>query len=285
MTGPVLVLPATFALLFGLALVMAGLRPRAVPVESAPASSSLLDRWRRLGRRWRIGVVAAAVAGVLVFVATGWVVMLVAVPAAVLGLPWLLSAPPQRELDLLQALDQWVRLVAGSMLTGKSVPDAIRATRRQVPDVLAEPVQLAVSRIDGRWTTSDALRAMADELGSADADAVLAALMLASQRGGTGATETLQGLAESTQDRLRALREVEAERAKPRIVVRQVTIITVSVLALALLVGRQFFAPYGTPLGQVVLALLLSAYVGALVVLRRRTQARPRARILSGSTP
>lgn len=286
MTGPALVLPAAFALILGVVLVVVGLQRRedAHAGEQITRVRGLGERWRSTSRRWRVAFVASVVAGLVAFALTGLAVMLVAVPAALLGLPWLLGTPANRELDILQALDQWVRLVTSSLLTGKSVPDAIRATRRQAPERLASSVHLAVSRMDGRWSTSDALRAMADELESADADAVLAAMMLASQRGGTGASDTLHGLAESTQDRLRALREVEAERAKPRIVVRQVTLITITVLALALVVGRQFFAPYGTPLGQVILALLLAAYVGSLVVLRRRTQPRARARILTGST-
>ena len=103
---------------------------------------------------------------------------------------------------------------------------------------------------------------MADDLDAPDADAVLAALPLAAERGGTGATATLNALADSIQDRLKAQREIETERAKPRIVVRQVTIVTVSVLALALMFGRDFFAPYGTPVGQVILLSLLAAVRG-----------------------
>ena len=64
------------------------------------------------------------------------------------------------------------------------------------------------------------------------------------------------------------------------IVVRQVTVITLAVLGLALLFGGSFFAPYGTPLGQVLLAVLVGIYLGALVFLRRLTLPRTRQRIL-----
>ena len=283
----VLVLPLAMLVCVGLLLAGLGVRRRPASQDLSTASSTPL--WTRLQRlwaaqspRWRATAVAAIVGGLVGYALTGWVVLLVGVPAAVLGLPWLLAAPPNRDLVLLQALDQWLRLLTGSILTGKSVGDAVRATRRQSPVVLQPAITLAVSRMDGRWSTAEALRAMADELDHPDVDAVVAALMLASQRGGTGTSETLAGLAESTQDKLRAMREVEAERAKPRIVVRQVTVITLVVLGVAMLVGRSYFEPYGTVVGQLVLAVLLACYVGALVILRQRTLPPRRERILAG---
>lgn len=287
MSSPVVVLAGSFLTVLGLFLLVRGVVPdpgRVQPTQGSAraASSRIRRRWRLLSRRWRWLVVGAAAAGLLTFALSGWVVMLVAVPAAVLGLPWLLAAPKNRELVLLQALDQWVRLLNSSILTGKSVADAIRATRRQSPEVLHPSIQLAVSRMDGRWTTADALRALADEHDAPEVDAVVAALMLASQRGGTGTSDTLMGIAEATQERLRALREIESERAKPRIVVRQITLITLAVMGAALVLGGQYFDPYGTATGQLILALLLATYVGALVVLRHRTLPKRRDRILTG---
>lgn len=287
MNSGVVVLASSFLALLGLFFVVNGLvgDPARTehPSQGGPGAITRLRRsWKTLSRRWRMLVCGALIAGTLAFALTGWVVLVVAVPVAVLGLPWLLGTPPNRELVLLQALDQWVRLLNSSILTGKSVADAIRATRRQSPEVLAPSIQLAVSRMDGRWTTADALRALADEHDTPEVDAVVAALMLASQRGGTGTSDTLMGIAEATQERLRAMREIEAERAKPRIVVRQVTIITLVVLAAALVLGGEYFDPYGTFTGQVILALLLASYVGSLVVLRHRTMPARRERILTG---
>jgi Flp pilus assembly protein TadB len=134
--------------------------------------------------------------------------------------------------------------------------------------------------LDDRWTIEQALLAMAEELDSPDADAVLAALALAAQRGGTGAGTTLSALADNLQDRLRALREISTERAKPRFVVRQVTLITAVVLGMAMLFGGSFFAPFGTPIGQLLLGVLVTAYLSSLLFLRRMTLPRPRQRIL-----
>jgi Flp pilus assembly protein TadB len=191
-----------------------------------------------------------------------------------------LSAPSNRDLAVLEALDRWVRSLASLLPTGRSISDAIRVSVGQAPALLVPHLRLLTARLDDRWTTAQALLSLADELDSPDADAVLAALSLAADRGGTGATATLAALADNIQDRLRALREIETERAKPRIVVRQVTLITLVVLGLALVFGGSFFAPYGSPLGQLLLAALVFAYLGALLFLRRLTLPRPRQRIL-----
>ncbi len=207
----------------------------------------------------------------LATVVTGWLPALLLVPAVTIVIPLLLMAPPHREVDLLAALDRWVRLLATSLSSGKSIRDSIFATRQQVPPALVGAVSRLCARLDQRWSMRDALFAMADELGSADADAVVAALAIAAGRGGTGTRATLAALSDNTQDRLRALREIAAERAKPRVVVRQVTFITLGVLGAALLFNAQFFAPYSSPLGQLIATTLALAYLGCLVVLRRQT--------------
>ena len=266
----------------GVALVVAGFRHPPAPRRPA-RSSAAGKRLRALAKRHGLRLAVGLVGGLAFAAVTGMTIMVVVAPVAAVGLPVLLGAPANREVELLQALDRWIRGLAAMLPTGRSITDAIRQSQRQAPELLVAPLTLLVARLDDRWTSAEALRAMADELDSADADAVLAALSLAADRGGTGATATLNALADSIQDRLKAQREIETERAKPRIVVRQVTIITLVVLGLALTFGREFFAPYGTPVGQVILLCLLALYVASLVMLRRMTLPRRRERILRGA--
>lgn len=264
-----------------LAAVAAGvLVQRPVTKSSTGLWTKAVDGLRGLSRRSRLTILVGLVSGVLVFLWTGWPLMLVVVPVAVFGVPHLLSAPKQDQVELLQALDRWVRGMTATMATGKSITDALRLSARTPPPLLADHLVLLIRRLDDRWPAPQALLALADDLDSPDADAVLASLVLAAHRGGTGATATLAALADTIQERLKALREIESERSKPRSVVKQVTIITLVLLTASLLLARDFFAPYGTPIGQALLAGLIAAYVGSLVMLRRMTLPRHRERIL-----
>lgn len=239
-----------------------------------------VDKIRALPQRLWITMGVSGGLGALLAWLTGWPTLIVIVPAATVGLPALLADPPNTTIQLLEDVDRWVRTMIGAMSTGKSIIDAIRLSVRQAPPRLSSHLSRLVRRLDDRWPPQQALLAMADDIASPEVDAVLAALMLSIERGGAGATATLHALADSIHDQLRALRDIEAERAKPRAVVRQVTLITVVVLSLGFLTARDFFAPYGTPLGQVILGVLLASYGAALVVLRRMTIPRQRARIL-----
>jgi hypothetical protein len=201
------------------------------------------------------------------------------------GLPYLLVLPSARDVELLEALDRWVRSLAAALTTGRSIPDALRISRRTAPALLADELGVLVARLNNRWDTRDAMMRFSDALDSPDSDAVVAALILAANRGSNGASVTLNALADTLQAQLRGRRVIETERAKPYVVVRQVTIITLVTLAGAFLLGRGFFSPYGTPLGQVILSILVALYLGSLILMRRQAQQRPRERILVGTSP
>ena len=79
-----------------------------------------------------------------------------------------------------------------------------------------------------------------------------------------------------------ARREIESDRAKPRSTARWVTLITVSVLGVLALTG-DYIAPYGTPIGQMFLVLLLGMYVATLVWMRRMSTGKPLPRFIGSA--
>ena len=271
----------------GIVLVAAG-ATRAWNPRVRVRRSGGRSAWARLtrrppgarGRRRDVILLVSAVIGVVVAALSGWVVSIVVAPLLALGLRYLLRLPAAHDIQLLEALDRWVRGLAATLSTGRSVTDSIRLSRASAPPIIANEVSKLVSRLDNRWDTHEALQRFADDLDSADADPVVAALMLAADRGAVGASTTLRELAESIQDQLRGRRLIETERSKPYVVVRQVTVITMVTLVGVFLLSPGFFAAYRTPLGQLVLSILLVAYVGSLVLLRRRAKQSPRARVL-----
>ena len=274
----------------GVLMILVGLRSAPRARSSTALRSSWVDRWATLtrrppgrrGRRRDLWLAAAFAAGIVVAALSGWFVAILLIPLLVVGLPAILSTPAQREAELLEALDRWVRSLVATLPTGRSIPDAIRLSRRTAPTLLAEPLGLLVARLNGRWPTQEALTRFADDLDSPDADGVVAALILAANRGSTGATTTLAELADSIQAQLRGKREVETERAKPYVVVRQVTVITVVTAGVVVAFGRTFFAPYLTGSGQLILSALVAAYFCSLLFMRFRARTVRHDRILVG---
>jgi tight adherence protein B len=285
----VVAIAAGLLIIGGLLGILAGLRRR-TPPAARRQSESAGELWARLtrrppgprGRRRDVILLLSLIIGCVIAMLSHWLIMIVVLPAAAIGLPYLLVLPKPRDVELLEALDRWVRSLAATLATGKSITDAIRISRRTAPPLIADEINLLVTRLNNRWETRDALMRFADSVDSPDADAVIAALILASSRGANGASITLDALADSIQAQLKGRRAVEVERSKPYVVVRQVTVISLSTLVLVFLLSPDFFAPYRTPLGQMLLSMLLISYIASLILMRRKAHQADRPRILLG---
>lgn len=288
MTGLVAV-AAGLLMAAGLIGVLAGLRRRA-PRPRTIRKTSAMDVWSRVsrrapgarGRRRDAVLLVSLVVGFVVAAVSGWVIAIALLPALALGLPYLLRMPEARDVALLEAMDRWIRSLAATLSTGKSITDAIRISRRTAPALIAGEVATLVVRLNNRWETRDALMRFADALDSPDSDGVIAALMLAANRGANGASTTLQALADSIQSQLKGRRVIEIERSKPYVIVRQITVISMVTLAGVYMLQPDFFAPYRTPLGQLILSALIVLYIASLVLMRRKAGSAQRPRILVG---
>ena len=177
-------------------------------------------------------------------------------------------------------MEEWTRSLSGVLTVGIGLEQALVATLRSTPAPIADEVQRLVTRLRARWDTEKALRAFADELDDATGDLIAANLILGARRRGAGLASVLEGLAESVGADVRARRQVEADRAKPRATARWVTVISASVLVVLALSGT-YVEPYRTPVGQVLLVLLLSAYVATLIWMRRMAAGKPLPRFLA----
>lgn len=261
----------------GIFSVVVGLHP----VPPAPPPARRPRRRVGLNRRSQLMLGSGVVFGLLGWVLTGWVLALVLAPLAVVGLPMLLSAPPAaREIARLEAMEEWTRSLAGVLTVGIGLEQALVATQRSTPAPISDEVSRLVARLRARWATETALRAFADELDDATGDLVAANLILGARRRGAGLAGVLEALAESVGADVRARRQVEADRAKPRATARWVSLISASVLVVLALSGT-YVEPYRTPVGQTLLMLLLSAYVATLVWMRRMAAGKPLPRFLA----
>jgi Flp pilus assembly protein TadB len=273
------ILPALAGGLVALGLlgVVVGLRPTAIPPREAKAAS----RRRAPSRSTRALLLVGGALGLVGWLITGWILALVIAPVAVIGLPILLSAPPAAtQIARLEAMEEWTRSLSGVLTVGIGLEQALVATLRSTPAPIADEVHRLVTRLRARWDTEKALRAFADELDDATGDLIAANLILGARRRGAGLASVLEGLAESVGADVRARRQVEADRAKPRATARWVTLISASVLVVLALSGT-YVEPYRTPVGQVLLVLLLSAYVATLIWMRRMAAGKPLPRFLA----
>jgi tight adherence protein B len=284
----ILAITAGLLIIGGLLGIIYGLRRQIRPASQR--TESIQQWWARVtrrpqgsrGRQRDLILLLSMIIGCLLAMLTGWLILIAVLPLLALGLPYLLILPKPRDIQLLEALDRWVRSLAVTLGTGKSITDAIRISRRTAPPLLADEINLLVTRLNNRWETRDALMRFADAIDSPDVDGVVAALILASSRGANGASVTLQALADSIQAQLKGRRVIEVERSKPYVVVRQVTVISLSTLVLVFLLSPNFFAPYRTPLGQTLLSALLIIYLASLLLMRRKAHQPDRPRILVG---
>ena len=277
------------AVVAGVLLVVAGLRPAPVPPPRPPR---LRGRAERLGMAGGSSVrspllwAGAAVAGLLTLLVTRWPVAAVGVAAAVVGVPPLLvDRSAERQIARLEALAEWTRRLADILSSGAGgLEQAIQLSTKTCPPAIAPEVEALAARLRPRGTVG-ALRAFADDLADPTGDLVAAALILRVEKGSRGLRAVLEGLAADVADRVRMRRGVEADRAKPRSNVRSLTVITFAVVTITLLFARDYLSPFGSLLGQLVLTLIVMLFAFAFWWLWRIAQPKPGGRFLPPGQP
>ncbi|MEU0490789.1 type II secretion system F family protein [Nocardiopsis sp. NPDC006139] len=262
----------------GVLLAIAGWQP-AQPRRRGRRSPTL-DRRRAL--TLMIGVTV----GVAGWMATGWMVSIAIGPIAALGLPYLLGGGREaaRAIARLEAIEEWVRLLATRLTAGITVEQALASNADHAPEEIRPAVQRLAARLRSGSSTQAALRHLADELDSSVGDLVVAQLHMAAQHRGHGVAASLTTLSDLVAEEVSSHRAIEADRAKPRLTARLVTLLAVGA-GIALAVFGDFMDPYATGLGQVVLAVIVTAFGGAMVWMRRMTSPPPPVRFLTDTAP
>lgn len=221
------------------------------------------------GLRTRVTVLhlGAVVAGVLVLLVTGWPVAALGVAAGVVYVPSVLGGgrAAKQLIEKSEALADWTRRLADLISSGAagSTRDALKRSLTSVPATIAPQVALLVSRM-GPQGTESALRRFAAEVGDPSADKIAGVLILRERNGGPGLSDVLTALAADLDDRSRMIREVEAERAKPRTNMRSIVVATAVLVLLMMLFARPFLSTYSSVIGQITLAGVIAVFWIAL---------------------
>jgi Flp pilus assembly protein TadB len=225
----------------------------------------------------------ALATGVLALLTTGWPVAALAAAAGVVFVPQVLGGgkASKQLIARSEALADWTRRLADLISSGAagSTPEALRRSLSSAPEAIAPAVSNLVTRMGPRGV-EPALRQFAREVDDPAADKIAMVLILRERNGGPGLAEVLTALATDLDDRSRMVREVEAERAKPRANMRTIVVVTLVLVVGMVLFARTFLSGYSTPLGQVALLLDVAIFGTALRWMRRLSDPPRSPRVL-----
>lgn len=237
--------------------------------------------WGTAARRRAVYAVAV---GLAVAVLTRWPVAAGAAAGVIWLWPTMFGAGRvgTAQLERLEALATWTESLRDSIAGSIGLEEAIRHSLNAAPPILHPPLQRLEGRIRVQIPLPQALAGFAEEFDDSSADLVVAALILNSRLRGPGLVATLTALATAAREEIDMRRRIEEGRRA----LRRTALIIVAVTALfaggLAVLSRAYVAPYSTPVGQVVLALVLSVFAGGLVWIRQAVNLTPPERFLVG---
>ncbi len=252
-----------------------------------PRPSGETGRLRRWAHETGPSRAAAAVlAGLVVLVATRWLVA--GVGAALLVLSWRgLSgvAGERAAMARLEALATWTESLRDTIAGAVGLEQAIPASLRAAAPSLRDPLAALVERLHTRVPMPEALRRFADDLADPSADLIIAALMINARLRGPGLRDLLGALSRSVREELDVRRKVNAQRRSTRRGAQIVVGISVS-LALGLaLFNHAYVQVYDSVTGQLVLCIVVALYAAGVMWMRALARFPVPERLLAGGGP
>ena len=262
--------------LFLLLVALRGLPPR------PPGHPGRLRGWAREVGPARLAT--AVLAGLVVLVATGWLVA--GVGAVLLVLSWrgMSGAAGERAATArLEALATWPESLRDTIAGAVGLEQAIPASLRAAAPSLREPLTAMVERLHTRMPMPEALRRFADDLADPGADLIVAALIINAGLRGPGLRDLLGALSRSVREELDVRRKVTAQRRSTRRGAQIVVGISVG-LALGLaLFNHAYVQVYDSVTGQLVLGVVTGLYAAGIVWMRALARFPVPERLLAGS--
>lgn len=241
----------------GLWLVVDGVRPPA-PAEfvAAPGARHPVDL-----RRLSLGIAA----GLLLLGLTRWPVAFAAGFAAGWFAPDLVGAKAaqQQAIARTEALASWTEMLRDTLAGAHGLEEAIVTSATVAPEAIHTEVAALAERLR-RQPIDEALDDFGRDLAHPIGDLVVTALRLAADGSSGDLNELLGTLAVSARDEAGMRLRVEATRARLWTAVRVITMCTASTALGLVILNRAYLESYESATGQVVLAMVLSAWGVAL---------------------
>lgn len=237
--------------------------------DSTPSRAFQLKDIDYKGVLTRLGLGVATFLGVMV--ATGWIVLAVALSALVVFWTRIFggAAEERRAIERLEGLTAWTEALRDTIAGAVGLEQAVPATAVNAAPVIRPSLNLLVDRLRVREPLPNALMKFADDLDDPSADLIIAALILNSRLRGPGLREVLGALSESGREELDLRRRVEGSRRSTRRSVQIVVGVTLLVSGGLILFNQTYLEPYDSTVGQFVLVGVIGLFALGVFWLRR----------------
>ncbi|MPZ67606.1 MAG: type II secretion system protein [Pseudonocardiaceae bacterium] len=279
---------STFAAAASAAAVVGGVLLLVLAVRGTPPRparpATRITRLMRLARQRRTRTLLLAGVGVavMVTVVTRWPIAGVAAGVFTVAAPWLFGGRvvERARTNRIEALATWTESLRDTMSGAYGLEQVISATAHTAPAELAGPIDRMLGRVRAQVPLDAALVEFADELADPVGDLVVAALVESAQVRGPQLAEKLSYLARYARAKVEGRRRIEA-RMRP--IQRDTKLIigcTAGFMTFLLVFSRDFLRPYDTPVGQVVLLVVVAMIGIGFTWLRRLARTSPEPRLL-----
>ncbi len=252
----------------------------------------MLDRPRLPRRSYPVDQLTLRVALAVVGLAlTGWWTQWPALMISGAALGWItpsllgLRAQRRRQLARSEAVASWAEMLRDLLVSNAGLHEAIGKSARVAPVAIRDEVKALYVRTQ-RGELASALDRFAEEMDDGVADTVVTALQIADQRAVSDLGGMLTAVATSTRETVAMQLRINAARAR---VYRTAQLIAGTVaffIGVLVLTNRDYLAPFGSAVGQVVLALvagLIAVAVWGMVVLSRPVRVPRLLRVGAGT--
>jgi Flp pilus assembly protein TadB len=235
-----------------------------------------------VGTEGRRRLALAIGAALLVLLLTRWPVAAGAAAALIWLWPTMFGGrrAGAAQIERIEALATWTESLRDTIAGAVGLEQAIAHSVDIAPAPLVLPLQRLRGQLDARIPLVRALDGLAEDLDDPSADLVVITLKQAAQLRGPGLVAALTRLATTTRQELEMRRRIDEGRKK----VRRGALVIVCFaggLGVAMAIGAPTFVePYGTPTGQLMLAIVLGVFAAGLMWMRSSAEIKQPARLL-----
>ncbi|MGI9093620.1 MAG: type II secretion system F family protein [Mycobacteriales bacterium] len=212
----------------------------------------------------------AVVAGLLVFVITGWIVATAA--AAVLGFFFRSLVGGARaarvEMKRLEELASWTESLRDTIAGAVGLEQAIPVSVNAAGPAIRPNLMLLVDRLRTREPLADALLKFAADLDDPSADLILAALILNARLRGPGLRDVLGALSQAAREELDMRGRIEASRRSTRRSVQIIVAVSAVVILGVTVLSPNYVSAYNDLVGQLILLVVFGLFTVGLLWLR-----------------